>query len=296
MDHGIIFKGIGGFYYVKYNQSMYECKARGKFKNQNKSPMVGDFVEISILDEEEKKGMIEELLPRNTELLRPSVANVNQAIIVFSIKDPMPNITLLDKMLVLAENAGLDIVICFNKGDLDAKLDFESVSENYKNAGYPTIKTCALLGEGIEELSTYLVDKISVFSGPSGVGKSSILNAIEEKFALKTGTLSEKIKRGKHTTRHSELLDLVNGGIVVDTPGFTSLSLEEIEPEMLKHFFPEFRILEESCRFDNCLHLNEPGCSVKEAVSEKKLAVERYNAYVYIYKEIDDLRRKNKKW
>ncbi|MBE0451297.1 MAG: ribosome small subunit-dependent GTPase A [Clostridia bacterium] len=295
MDHGIIFKGIGGFYYVKYNQSIYECKARGKFKNQNKSPMVGDFVEISILDEIEKKGMIEELLPRNTELLRPSVANVNQAIIVFSIKDPMPNITLLDKMLVLAENAGLDIVICFNKGDLDAKLDFESVGENYKKAGYPTIKTCALLGEGIEELSTYLVDKISVFSGPSGVGKSSILNAIEEKFALKTGTLSEKIKRGKHTTRHSELLDLVNGGIVVDTPGFTSLSLEEIEPEILKQFFPEFRILEESCRFDNCLHLNEPGCSVKEAVSDKKLAVDRYNAYVYIYKEIDDLRRK-KKW
>jgi ribosome biogenesis GTPase len=296
MDHGIIFKGIGGFYYVKYNQSMYECKARGKFKNQNKSPMVGDFVEISILDEIEKKGMIEELLPRNTELLRPSVANVNQAIIVFSVKDPMPNITLLDKMLVLAENAGLDIVICFNKGDLDAKLDFESVSENYKKAGYPTIKTCALLGEGIEELSTYLVDKISVFSGPSGVGKSSILNAIEEKFALKTGTLSEKIKRGKHTTRHSELLDLVNGGIVVDTPGFTSLSLEEIEPDALKHFFPEFRILEESCRFDNCLHLNEPGCMVKEAVKEKKLPVERYDAYVYIYKEIDDLRRKNKKW
>lgn len=296
MDYGIIFKGIGGFYYVKYNQTVYECKARGKFKNQKVTPLVGDYVKISILDEEEKLGVIEEILERRTELLRPSVANVEQAIIVFSIKNPLPNMILLDKMLVLAEHSGLEVIICFNKSDLDVDFDYDKYEHIYRSAGYPVLKTCAIQGDGIEELSQYLEGKITVFSGPSGVGKSSLLNAIHEGFSLQTGEISEKIKRGKHTTRHSELLELSNGGIVVDTPGFTSLSMMEIEPEELKVYFPEFREAGDNCRFDNCMHVNEPGCEVKEAVESGGITRERYDAYQYILTEINDQRRKSKRW
>lgn len=296
MSHGIIFKGIGGFFYVKYNDSIYECKARGKIKNDKSDLLVGDFVRISIQDEAQKLGMIEEVYERKNTLLRPIVANVDQAIVVFSIKNPNPNMTLLDKMLVLAENSGLDIVVCFNKSDLDTTFDFDRYSEIYTQAGYPVVKTCALAQDGIEELTSLLVDKISVFSGPSGVGKSSLLNAIEENFVLKTGTLSLKISRGKHTTRHSELMELTKGGFVVDTPGFTSLSMHEIDPDDLSDFFPDFKVYSDKCRFDNCSHLNEPGCEVKQAILDKKIAKERYEAYLYIYNEIMEFRRKSKKW
>lgn len=296
MDYGIIFKGIGGFYYVKFNDAIYECKARGKFKNQKVTPLVGDYVHISIQDEEKKLGMIEEILERKTELLRPTVANVNQAIIVFSIKNPLPNIILLDKMLVLAEQSALNIVICFNKADLDVDFDYEKYEAIYSRIGYPVLKTCAIEGEGIDELSYYLKDKITVFSGPSGVGKSSLLNAVHEGFTLQTGEISEKIKRGKHTTRHSELLELKNGGIVVDTPGFTSLSMHEIEAEDLKEYFPEFRMMDDQCKFDNCMHINEPDCIVKAAVEDNRISKDRYEAYLYILKEISEHRRKQKKW
>lgn len=296
MDYGIIFKGIGGFYYVKFNDAIYECKARGKFKNQKVTPLVGDYVHISIQDEEKKLGMIEEILERKTELLRPTVANVNQAIIVFSIKNPLPNIILLDKMLVLAEQSALNIVICFNKADLDVDFDYEKYEAIYSRIGYPVLKTCAIEGEGIDELSYYLKDKITVFSGPSGVGKSSLLNAVHEGFTLQTGEISEKIKRGKHTTRHSELLELKNGGIVVDTPGFTSLSMHEIEAEDLKEYFPEFRMMDDQCKFDNCMHINEPDCIVKAAVVDNRISKDRYEAYLYILKEISEHRRKQKKW
>lgn len=296
MEFGIIMKGIGGFYYVKVDQTVYECKARGKFKNQKVTPLVGDRVQISILDDVKKLGVIEEIETRKTELLRPSVANVDQAIIVFSIKSPLPNIMLLDKMLVLAEHSGLDVIVCFNKADLDVEFDFDTYEKIYSKAGYPVLKTCAIKGEGIDSLTEHLQNKISVFSGPSGVGKSSLLNAIHEGFTLQTGEISEKIKRGKHTTRHSELLELKKGGMVVDTPGFTSLTMNEIDPEDLKTFFPEFRGENLSCRFDNCMHINEPGCMVKEAVESGNVSKERYEAYRYILDEINDHRRKQKKW
>ncbi|MBM7560542.1 ribosome small subunit-dependent GTPase A [Fusibacter tunisiensis] len=296
MKQGIIIKGIGGFYYVKSDEDVYECRARGKFKNINVTPLVGDYVDISVLDDLKKIGVVEEVHPRKTELLRPSVSNVDQAIIVFSIKDPMPNMMLLDKMLVLAENSGLEIVICFNKGDLDSAYDYEAVSHDYRKAGYTTLKTCAITGEGVAALSSILKSRISVFSGPSGVGKSSLLNAIEAGFTLKTGAVSEKIKRGKHTTRHSELMELKQGGWVVDTPGFTSLSMLEIDPDELWELFPDIRERAEDCRFDNCLHLDEPGCAVKEAVFSKELSPQRYESYVYLYKEIVDQRRKFRKW
>lgn len=296
MEHGIIFKGIGGFYYVKFKNEIYECKARGKFKNLKMTPLVGDFVTISVLDEDNKLGVIEELLDRRTELLRPSVANVDQAIIVFSIKNPLPNIILLDKMIVLAEKSGLNVIICFNKSDLDVDFDYEKYENIYRDVGYIVLKTCALDGEGVDILAAHLKDKISVFSGPSGVGKSSLLNSIQEGFSLQTGEISEKIKRGKHTTRHSELLELKNGGIVVDTPGFTSLSMHEIEAEELKNYFPEFVRITEECRFDNCMHINEPDCGIKDGIENGNVTKERYEAYQYILNEINESKRRQKKW
>lgn len=292
---GIIFKGIGGFYYVKHDGVLYECKARGKFKNDKVVPMVGDYVSISVYDQVKCLGVIEEIHERKNALIRPVVANVDQAIVVFSIKNPLPNVTLLDKMLVLAENAGLEIIICFNKADLDATLDFDYYKSIYESAGYKVVKTCALTREGVDDLLTLMKDKINVFSGPSGVGKSSLLNAIED-YAVETGTLSEKIQRGKHTTRHSELFEIKNGGIIVDTPGFTSLSVAEIEPENLSALFPEFREPMKRCRFDNCLHQNEPDCEVKKEIDAGNINKGRYDAYLYIYKEIVEQRRKLRKW
>lgn len=294
MTKGVIFKGIGGFYYVKTPDALYECKARGKFKNQNLTPMVGDYVSIDIQNEEEKLGTIEEIHERKNQLLRPSVSNVDQAIIVFALKDPEPNWILLDKMIVLAENANLEIVLCLNKSDLDEKT-FDEVRSRYEMAGYTLIKTCAKTGEGVECLKALLKDKISVFSGPSGVGKSSLLNAIQKGLALQTGELSDKIKRGKHTTRHSELLELVSGGIVVDTPGFTSLSVQDIEYEGLKDYFPEFHTASDQCRFDNCLHLNEPHCEIKALLANGTIHQARYDAYLYLLEEIKN-ERKKKKW
>ncbi|OJV64733.1 MAG: ribosome small subunit-dependent GTPase A [Clostridiales bacterium 38-18] len=295
MHQGIIFKGIGGFYYVKSAGALYECKARGKFKNEKVTPMVGDHVGISIYDEEKQLGVIEEIMARKNSLVRPAVSNVDQAIIVFSIKNPDPNLMLLDKMIVLAEHAGLDVILCFNKSDLDVDYDFDQFSRIYTRAGYRVINTCAIKRLGIDALLEILRDKISVFSGPSGVGKSSLLNAIED-FAVETGEVSEKIKRGRHTTRHSELFEIQNGGIIVDTPGFTSLSLADVEPEILGDYFPEFRIPAESCRFDNCSHINEPECGVKEAIENKLIESVRYDAYLYIYKEITEQKRRTNKW
>jgi len=295
MTHGIIFKGIGGFYYVKREGILYECKARGKFKNDKVVPMVGDYVTISVHDEEKKLGMIEAIHERKNTLLRPVVANVDQAVVVFSIKNPMPNITLLDKMIVLAEHSGLDVIICFNKSDLDTNFDFETYKAIYERAGYQVVKTCAINKEGVDDLLSCLQGKINVFSGPSGVGKSSLLNAIEN-YAVEIGALSEKIKRGKHTTRHSELFELTNGGIIVDTPGFTSLSVQEVDPDDLSSYFPEFRRIAENCRFDNCYHQNEPGCEVKRAVENQEISKVRYDAYLYIFNEITEQRRRTNKW
>lgn len=295
MAKGIIFKGIGGFYYVMQSGVLYECKARGKFKNDKIVPMVGDYVTISIYDEEKRLGVVEEIHARKNALIRPAVANVDQAIVVFSIKNPMPNITLLDKMIVLAEHSGLDVIICFNKSDLDVNFDFEMYKKIYSGAGYQVVSTCALSKEGVDDLLELLKGKINVFSGPSGVGKSSLLNAIED-YSVEVGALSEKIKRGKHTTRHSELFELTNGGIIVDTPGFTSLSVAEIEEDQLHEYFPDLKRYAASCRFDNCLHQNEPDCAVKAAVEAGELPKIRYEAYLYIYKEIEEQRRKLRKW
>jgi ribosome biogenesis GTPase len=289
MIKGIILKGIAGFYYVKTDDNLFECKARGKFKNRKMIPLVGD--RVLILPENDKKATIEEIEDRTTQLLRPAVANVDQSVIVFSIQNPDPNIILLDKMTVLSLSSGVEPVICFNKLDEDLNGSAALLKTAYETAGFKVILSSAETGEGIQELKDLIKDKITVFAGPSGVGKSSLLNKLQKGLVLKTGEISVKIKRGKHTTRHSELIEMEQGGWVVDTPGFTSLELDFLEAETLKEFFPDFEGHEDLCRFDDCIHINEPKCGVMAAVETNKITKKRYDSYRYLYQEIKNGRR-----
>jgi len=296
MVDGIIIKGIAGFYYVRTSTGVYECKARGIFKKRKITPLVGDKVKINVLSEEPKEGWIEELEKRKVELFRPAVANVDQAVVVFALKSPDPHLNLLDKILLLGEYAGLELIVCFNKADL---LEGDEVFEYYKSiyelAGYNVVMTSVKTGEGIEKIRELLKDKISVFAGPSGVGKSSMLNVVQPGLELKTGEISEKIQRGKHTTRHTELIELEFGGWVVDTPGFTSLDLNFIDMNELADLFQEFREYQGCCRFNDCMHINEPECAVKTAVEEGYIHKNRYDSYLYFYNNIIDTGR-HKSW
>jgi len=294
MVKGIIVKGIAGFYYVRTDNGIYECKARGIFKKNKVTPLVGDKVNINILSEDPKEGWIEEIEERNVELFRPAVANVDQAVIVFALKSPDPHLNLLDKIILLAEYSGLDLTICFNKADLiEGDAEFERYKAIYELAGYNVVMTSTKTGDGIEEVRDLLKDKISVFAGPSGVGKSSMLNVVQPGLELKTGEISEKIKRGKHTTRHTELIELEFGGWVVDTPGFTSLDLNFIDMAELADLFQEFREFEGHCRFNDCMHINEPDCAVKAAVDTGHIHQNRYDSYLYFYNNLVDSRRHN---
>lgn len=291
MNEGIIVKGIGGFYYIKYGADIYECKARGKFRNKKITPLVGDYVSFTF-DENTKQGMIEDIHDREVELIRPPVANVEQAIIVFALKNPDPNLRLLDKILVMSEYHNLKLKICINKVDLDNDSLLDDILKMYQNTGYEIIPCSTKKDIGIEAIKEVLKDKISVFAGPSGVGKSSILNKVQSGLELKTGELSHKIKRGKHTTRHSELLRLDFGGWVVDSPGFTSLTIDYIEIEEMGALFPEFAAYVDDCKFANCLHINEPDCGVKNALEEGYINKNRYNNYAEFLNQIKETKNR----
>ena len=288
---GIIIKGIGGFYYIKTSDGIIECKARGKFRNEKIKPVVGDRVKISVLKNHNNKGSIEEILSRKNELIRPSVSNIDQAIVVFAAKSPDPNLGLLDRFLILAESKGLDIVVCFNKIDLRDEKAYQALRAIYTKAGYPVLSISTYEDIGIQELKEFLKNKTSVFAGPSGVGKSSILNKVQPDLCLKTGEISEKLERGKHTTRHVELLDLEIGGYVLDTPGFSSLDLKMMGEISLEECYPEFLLYKEDCRFNGCCHIHEPECAVKRAVEEKHIDKGRYERYIDLYNEMKDIRR-----
>lgn len=288
MIDGIILKGIGGFYYVKSQDSIYECRARGKFRKDKIIPLVGDRVKITV-DTVTNQGVVEEIMDRDTELIRPPVANVNQAIIVFAIQHPEPNLTLLDRFLVLAESQGLDIIICFNKMDLHKDTKSHPLKDLYQRAGYKVIGTSTKLKQGLEH--AILKEKITVFAGPSGVGKSSLLNAVQPNLALQTGEISQKNERGKHTTRHVELLELDFGGWVLDTPGFSSLNLDFIDAEELHCLFLDFQPFIGECRFNGCIHLNEPECAVKQALLDGEIPESRYRSYIQLLEEIKQKRR-----
>ncbi|MEJ8553731.1 ribosome small subunit-dependent GTPase A [Tepidibacter sp. Z1-5] len=294
MLKGRITKGIGGFYYIDTSDGIYECKARGIFRKKKITPLVGDMVDISVVNEEEKKGVIEDIKKRESELIRPPIANINKAIIVFSIKNPQPHFSLLDRFIVLAEKEGLEVVIVISKIDLDEEKEYENVKRVYNNAGYKVIPISKKRDINIELVKDEIKSNIVVFAGPSGVGKSSLLNKIDSNLSLETGEISEKIKRGKHTTRYAQLLKLKDGGMVADTPGFSSLTLDGIEAQDLKDYFVEFDDYADDCKFyRNCLHENEPNCAVKNALEEGKITTQRYESYLQLLNEI---RKKNRRY
>jgi len=290
IKEGKIVKAIAGFFYVNSNDVIYECRGSGLLRKANTKPCVGDNVEIKVSDDDEKIATVVKVFKRNNFLIRPNVANVDKVIVVFAIENPKPNLALLDKFLIMLEKQNLEITICVNKidiGDSD-----KTIKEVYEKAGYKVIYTSALDEIGIEPLLNELKDNVTVFSGPSGVGKSSLINKLQEDFALEIGEISKKLKRGKHTTRHVELFELKIGGYVLDTPGFSSLELDIIDESDLKHYYREFEAVNGSCKFNTCNHISEPGCQVKQMVEEDEISEKRYENYVNIYNEIKDKVRK----
>lgn len=293
MPEGQIIRALSSFYYVLSDNKIWECKARGLFKKQNISPLVGDFVEFEIVDN--NHGYILDVKPRKNELVRPSITNVDQAILVFSIKGPSFSSLLLDKFLVHVEKANINSIICITKTDLLDESDdtLEDITTTYEQIGYKVIATNRF-GEGIDELRASLKDKVSVFSGQSGVGKSTLLNSLLPELQLETGDISLRLGRGKHTTRVVQLINLPEGGMVADTPGFSQLDFAEISSEELGDLFVEFESFSEQCKYRGCAHNNEPGCAVKDAVEEKQIAEERYQHYLEFYNEIKD--KEQRKW
>lgn len=289
---GKIIKGIAGFYYVHIAHSgIYECKAKGIFRNKNIKPLVGDNVEIEILDEQNKKGNIVDINIRENELIRPAVSNISQALVVFAIADPMPNLNLLDRFLVMMERNDIETIICFNKVDLVSEEEIIKMRDIYVKAGYHVMFTSTKNGIGIEEILRILKGKTTAFAGPSGVGKSSLLNAILPEANSETGEISEKIKRGKHTTRHTEIFNVSDDTYIMDTPGFSSLYVNDFEKEDLQYYFKEFDRHLGECRFIGCAHVNEPDCAVKNAVLDEKISQSRYDNYLLLYDEIKNKRK-----
>ena len=289
---GKIVKGIAGFYYVHVAESgIYECKAKGAFRNQKVKPLVGDNVRLEVLDEEQKKGNIEEILPRKNELIRPAVANIDQALVIFAAAKPKPNFNLLDRFLILMQYQKVPAVVCFNKQDMVDAEELQLLKNTYESAGYQVIFTSAAKEEGIQAVRDLLKGKTTTVAGPSGVGKSSLINLLSPEAEMETGDNSRKIERGKHTTRHSELFALDENTFICDTPGFSSIYLPEMEKEELGIYFPEIAEYEPFCRFQGCAHIHEPGCGVKEALEEKKISPIRYDNYKLLYEELKDKRR-----
>ena len=289
---GKIIKGIAGFYYVHVVESgLYECKAKGVFRKEKIKPLVGDMVEMDVLDETEKKGNIVDILPRKNELIRPAVANIDQALVVFAVTKPKPHFNLLDRFLIMMESKDIPVILCFNKKDIASEPEIQQLKDIYETCGYNIVFTSAIEEENVNQLKELLKGKTTAIAGPSGVGKSSLINIIQPDAKMETGTISEKIERGKHTTRHSELIWIEDDTYIMDTPGFSSLYTNDFEKEELKFYFTEFAPFEGQCRFQGCDHVHEPGCAVKEALEEGKIHPVRYENYLEMFKELKEKRR-----
>ena len=289
---GKIIKGIAGFYYVHDGKSdVFQCKAKGVFRNRKIKPLVGDDVEFEITDEKDKEGNITEILPRKNSLIRPAVANIDQAIVVFALMDPEPNLNLLDRFLVMMETQQIPVTICFNKADLTKAGEEEKYRAIYEPAGYDVVFISVYEKEGMDEIRKRIAGKTTVLAGPSGVGKSSLTNCLYPEAEMETGSVSEKIRRGRHTTRHSQLFFLGEKTFIMDTPGFSSMYVEDMEAGDLKEYFPEFKQYEDGCRFLGCVHVGEKICGIKEAVEGGKISRSRYDNYVLMYQELKEKRR-----
>ncbi len=290
--HGKIVKGIAGFYYVYADDGIcYECKARGIFRNKKITPLVGDDVNISITDENDHEGNIDDILPRSNSLIRPAVANVDRALIFFARNDPKPDMGLIDRLLISMEKAGIESVIVFNKSDLEYDYDLQSEKEGFILAGYPVYEVCVKTGEGTEDLKADLIGHTTAIAGPSGAGKSSFINLICPDSNMETGVISDKLGRGKHTTRHAQRQVIDRDSFIVDTPGFTSYSIESVMPDELAGLYPEFEEYAAQCKFSTCSHTHEPGCKVMEAVENGHISPARYNRYRRFYDELKNIRR-----
>ncbi len=289
---GKIIKGIAGFYYIHAeNGQVYECKAKGAFRKQKIKPLVGDMVRIAVLDEAEHLGNVEEILPRKNELIRPAVANIDMALVIFAAAKPEPNFNLLDRFLCMMEFQNVPVTICFNKTDLVDEEKIEEYRKIYEPAGYRLMSTCTRTGEGVDAVKALLHGKTTTVAGPSGVGKSSLINALQSDVQMQTGVISDKIDRGKHTTRHSEIVPVMEDSYIMDTPGFSSMDVPGFEKEDLWTCFPEFREYEPYCKFQGCSHINEPDCGVKEALAEGKISSVRYENYKLLYEELKNMKK-----
>ena len=291
---GKIIKGIAGFYYIYAEDGfLYECKARGILRQKKITPLVGDDVVISVVDESEHTGNLDEIMPRRNSLIRPAVANVDQALIVFAKNNPIPNMGLLDRLIITMENSGIKSIIAFNKSDLDEPLGIESEKEKeaFRNAGYTVLDICARTGEGLDNLKRLLKGKVTTLAGPSGVGKSSLINQICPDANMETGAISEKLNRGRHTTRHAQILVIDNESFVFDTPGFTSFELRDIQASDLASFYPEYEKYTAGCKFSMCSHTHEPDCAVMRAVLSNDISRLRYDRYVKLYEELKAIKK-----
>ena len=286
---GKILKGISGFYYVHIIESgIYECKAKGVFRQQGIKPLVGDLVEIDIIDEMGKKGNIVRVLPRRNALIRPAVANVDMALIVFAAATPDPNFNLLDRFLVLMARQNVPVCICFNKSDLVSEETRQAYASAYEACGYPVEFISVKQDQGIDRLMEQLRGKTTTIAGPSGAGKSSLINRLQPQVQMETGTVSKKIGRGKQTTRHTQLIHIEGNSYIMDTPGFSSLYLPSMDKEELQQYYTEFAEFEPYCRFQGCSHISEPDCGVKQALAQGQISKLRYGNYVQLYEELKE--------
>lgn len=287
---GLIVKGIGGFYYVKTDMGIIEAKGRGIFKKDGMVLCVGDKVEIELLEGEKDKGVIDRIYPRKNCFVRPPIANIDVFAVVFAASAPKPNYPVIDKFLINAQIHNIDPVICVNKSDLVSEEEMNRIKEIYDKA-YKVISMSTKTGSGMDEFLSLIKGKKTALAGPSGVGKSSVLNRLHPSADMEIGEVSKKTMRGKHTTRHVEIFEIEQGGMIFDTPGFTSFEISDMEEADLKHYYPEFESLLGLCRYDNCNHLKEPDCAVRKAVESGKIHPMRYQAYV---SNMEELRKRNK--
>lgn len=286
ITEGKIIKGIAGFYYVFTPLGLVECKARGAFRNEGIKPLVGDNVSVEVISENPLIGNVVKILPRKNSLVRPVSANIDQTMIIFAITKPDPNYNLLDRFLINMNRQNIPTIVCFNKKDLASESEMQELRNAYEGCGCKVLFVSGKISDGLDDIMLCLKGKTTVVAGPSGVGKSTIVNALYPEAQMETQAISKKIERGKHTTRHAELFSLGEDTFIMDTPGFTSLNVEGIEREDLWLQYPEFVPYEAFCKFGGCAHIKEPVCGIKDAVSENKISRIRYENYCKIYEDI----------